>query len=107
MPEAPIVCRLDAFGPRERERHAELSREVRARVLEVGELERGLSFVFAEDPVFSRRLIEWITLERRCCPFLEFELRLGDAREPVVLCLTGAEGVKEFLASELSPEAIS
>ena len=102
-PDGPIACRLDAFGPRERKRHAALSRELRARVQAVEELPRGLAFRFAEDPDFSRRLVEWVSLERRCCPFLEFELQLGEGDEPLVLRLTGGEGVKGFLAAELGP----
>lgn len=105
-PDVPIVCRLDAFGPRERERHTALSREVRARVDAVEDLPRGLAFRFAEDPGFSRRLIEWVALERRCCPFLEFELVLGEEGEPVILRLTGGEGVKDFLAAEIAPERV-
>lgn len=106
MPDAPVVCRLDAFGPRDRERHAALAREVRSRAEGAEPLPRGFAFRFPDDPGFSRRLVEWVALERRCCPFLEFELVLGDEGEPVILRLTGGPGVKEFLAAELAPQRV-
>jgi hypothetical protein len=47
---------------------------------------------------------EWITLERRCCSFLTFELDWAE-RDGVVLSLTGGSGVKAFLATQLSQKA--
>src|SRR5262245_56911862 len=104
----PIACRLDAFRPGERARHADLTDELRTRVRARRELPRGYAFEFGNDPAFSRRLIEWMALERRCCPFLEFELELGEAADPVQLRLTGGPGIKEFLAEEISfrPHAV-
>ncbi|MGH9369453.1 MAG: hypothetical protein ACRD3M_17500 [Thermoanaerobaculia bacterium] len=100
-PDAPLVCRLDALGPRDRERHAELSRQLRSRICSLEELPRGFAFRFPEeDPGLAESLVEWVALDRRCCPFLEFELLLGRKCEPVILRLTGREGTKEFLAAE-------
>ena len=45
------------------------------------------------------RLAEWVTLEQRCCPFLDFSLETG--RDGVMLRLTGPEGTPEFLREEL------
>ena len=43
---------------------------------------------------------EWVGLERRCCPFVEFSLewRLDDS---VWVRLTGPPGAKEVLAAEM------
>jgi hypothetical protein len=46
-------------------------------------------------------LAEWIELERRCCPFLEFKIELPAAGASIVLHLSGGEGVKEFLSTAL------
>ena len=101
-----FVCRLDALTPPERARHAALTEELRARARWIQEIPYGYAFRFPDDPAFSRRLVEWVALERRCCPFLEFEILLGEEGEPVILRLTGAEGVKTFLAEELALERV-
>lgn len=99
--EARPACRREALAPADRARHAALTEELRSGARSVEELPRGYAFRFPDDPPLSRRLVEWMALERRCCPFLEFEIVLGEAGEPVVLRLTGGQGVKEFLADEL------
>lgn len=99
--EKPPACRLDALAPADRARHAALTEELRSAARSVEELSRGYAFRFSDDSALARRVIEWVALERRCCPFLEFEIVLGATGEPVILRLTGGEGVKEFLAEEL------
>jgi len=47
---------------------------------------------------------EWITLERRCCPFLDLGLDWS-ASNRVSLTLTGGPGVKTFLAEQLARTA--
>jgi hypothetical protein len=46
------------------------------------------------------QLVEWIELERRCCPFFGFEVHWDRKNEPVWLYLTGPEGVKDFILDE-------
>ncbi len=101
-----LLCRLNALTPSDRERHAALSEELRSGARWIQELPRGYAFRFPDDRSVTRRVIEWVALERRCCPFLEFEILLGEEGEPVILRLTGRDGVKEFLASELSLERV-
>ena len=43
---------------------------------------------------------EFISFERRCCPFLSFQISLNESDEAVTVQLTGRDGVKEFLAAE-------
>jgi len=100
--ESPIVCRLDALSPQDRMRHAALAGRIGPSARRIEELPGGYAFQFPDDPSLSRTVLEWVALERRCCPFLEFEIVLGDEGEPVVLRLTGREGVKAFLEKELS-----
>jgi hypothetical protein len=40
--------------------------------------------------------------ERRCCPFLSFDLTLPAGRDTLVLALTGPDGTRDFLNMELS-----
>ena len=96
-----LACRLDALSAEERVRHRDLTEELTRRARWVQEIPCGYALRFPDDPALSRRVIDWVALERRCCPFLEFEILLGEEGEPVILRLTGADGVKEFLAAEL------
>ena len=102
--DAPLVCRLDALTKPERARHAGLVRRLAASVRSVQELPRGFALRFADEDALSDRLVEWMALERRCCPFLEIDLLFGDPGEALLLRVTGrADGAKEFLEAELAP----
>lgn len=71
---------------------------MKAAARERRELPDGYAIAFAADPQLFRDLAEWITLERRCCPFLTLGLEWS-ADDVVWLRLTGGPGVKEFLAT--------
>lgn len=97
----PLACRLDALDSGERERHAQLFRELAASVAEVEELPDGLAIRFPSKPYIFLRLAEWMELERACCPFLEFGLIFENRVPTMRLELRGPEGVKDFLRAEL------
>ena len=99
--ETPLVCRLDALTVPERKRYGDLTAELAASIRRVEELPRGWAFRFSDDPALPPRLVEWMAYERRCCPFLEFELVFAEGHEPAILRLTGPKGVKGFLAHEI------
>jgi hypothetical protein len=44
---------------------------------------------------------EFISLERVCCSFFHFDLEVGQSDEPLWFRITGGNGVKEFLKTEL------
>ena len=50
--------------------------------------------------ISTGQLVEWVELERQCCPFFGFEVRWEGKNGPVWLRLTGPEGVKEFILNE-------
>ncbi|HSD72042.1 MAG TPA: hypothetical protein VLE54_04590 [Thermoanaerobaculia bacterium] len=97
----PLACRLDALDSAERERHAQLFRELAASVADVEELPDGLAIRFPSKPYVFLRLAEWMELERACCPFLEFGLIFENRVPTMRLELRGPEGVKDFLRAEL------
>ena len=51
--------------------------------------------------ISTGKLVEWIELERQCCPFFGFEIRWEGKNDLVWLHLTGREGIKEFILEEL------
>ncbi len=97
--QSPIACNLKALTPAERSHHAELGRKLRAAAVEIRELSNGLSFRFSAGIRLSE-LAAWIEAERKCCPFLDFTIRLECEGGPVELALTGRDGVKELLLRE-------
>jgi hypothetical protein len=97
----PLVCRLDGLTVDERARHAELGAEMKQTVLGVADLADGWVLRFPDERRLFLRIAEWITLERLCCPFLDFALALDRGLGEARLHLTGGEGVKQFLKSEL------
>jgi hypothetical protein len=101
---ASFVCRLDALTPGERARHAELTARLVDSVRRVEALPNGWALSFDDGDDVGGRLVEWMARERRCCPFLDFDIRLGGDGEPAVLRLTGAPGVRDFIAAELGLE---
>ena len=100
MPDtSPLVCNMEALQPAERERHAILTRELREHCTSTMAIDQGYTLALEVDTDGFMRLAEWVTLEQRCCPFLDFSLEAG--RDGVLLRLTGPEGTPEFLREEL------
>jgi hypothetical protein len=93
----PIACSLTAMTKAQRKRHTFLREQMQKGVQEVKELPDGYAFRFAADAKTIVNLAEFISLERLCCPFFQFELAVGGGNQPAWLRLTGGAGVKEFL----------
>jgi len=100
MQDLPVACSLT--GPELQERRSRLLEKVAAAMQEVKELENGFAYRFPPDEDWIQVLANLIALERQCCPFLEFDLRLGPGQGPIWLELTGPEGAKEFLTTLFS-----
>ena len=99
---SPIGCQLGVFDLEESERYKSLREGMRSAIEEMKELPDGFAFRYPSDPTVIVNLAEWITLERRCCSFFNFALGVEPDDGPVWLSLTGGEGVKEFLQTEIS-----
>ena len=99
MTDLPVVCTLSE-GERQKRRTQVLDR-VFARVQETRALDDGYSLRFAADEALLAELMELIQLERQCCAFLRFRLTVEPGGGPVWLELTGPEGTKAFLESQI------
>src|SRR5881397_932057 len=95
--DSPIICNLNALTPAERTEHATLTKRLAASVVRVEEVEGGYRIHLSPD-LAPGELLQWVDAERRCCPFLDFEIRLARENSGRWLQLTGREGVREFLA---------
>jgi hypothetical protein len=96
-----LECRLDIFDGPEKLRYEALREELEAGVEEIRELAEGYAARLRPDPALFRQVAEWITLERRCCPFLGLGLNWSEG-DALWLSLTGGPGVKAFLAGMLA-----
>jgi hypothetical protein len=85
----------------QRKRHSILVRDLLPKHLEMKELPDGYAFRFPCDPVLFTGLSELASLEQLCCPFLTITIELQRDQGPTWLKLTGKDGVKDFLRTEL------
>ncbi len=102
---SPLACRLDAISAADRPRYNELRKMLAAAVVGKRELPSGLALQIATDRLALAQLAEWISLERKCCPFFDFGIEVARESGPVWLSLTGRDGVKAFLAQAFSESA--
>ncbi|HEV2171467.1 MAG TPA: hypothetical protein VGR40_10985 [Candidatus Binatus sp.] len=100
--EIPIACDLDAISASDRARYNELRAMLAAAAAGKRELPDGIAIKIATDRMTLAQLAEWISHERKCCPFMDFRIEVGSNSGPVWLSLTGRLGVKEFLSHALT-----
>jgi hypothetical protein len=100
--ESPLACDLDAISVGDRTRYGELRRMIAAAITGQRELSHGIAVQIATECMALGQLAEWISFERKCCPFLEFRIDIAPKSGTVWLSLTGRAGVKEFLAQALA-----
>lgn len=100
MTALPVACSLST--PELREREQTVLAKIRAQVREVRGLDSGYALRFDPEDAVLADLATLIDLERRCCPFLRFELQVLPANGPIWLELTGPEGTRDFLRTILN-----
>lgn len=69
-----------------------------AQVNEVAELADGYGYRFDDVDPWVAAIQEFVAAERRCCPFLAFEIAFAPHGGPVWLRLRGSPRVKAFIA---------
>ena len=95
-----FTCRIDTLDRHQRLRQQELLALMRRSAKSQDELTDGYAFRLPADPVLFQQAAEWVSLERRCCPFVQFALEWNED-DSVWVRFTGAPGVKEFLAAAI------
>ena len=97
MSNLPIACHLT--NSELQERRQTVLAKLHDAVVEVQELTDGYRYSFSSEGNRFKELAEMIDLERHCCPFLEFNLKVAAGGGPLHLEITGPEGTKDFLLS--------
>lgn len=92
----PLVCVPDAIPAAKRRAHFRLIRELFENEAEDRiDVPGGYQFRFPATSFDA--LSRFLSNERRCCPFLSFELTVEPADRPIRLKITGPDGTREFL----------
>lgn len=98
--ETPLVCDLSVLDPPTRAAHLALAAALFGdAVQDRQELSNGYAFQFASADY--QGVVAFIANERRCCPFIRFELDIAANDGPVIMRMTGRPGVKASIAAEL------
>jgi hypothetical protein len=104
--QSPLACNLDAISASDRPRYNELRRMLAASAIGKRELPAGIAIQISVERIALAQLAEWISFERKCCPFIEFKIDVAPESGPVWLSLTGRTGVKEFLSQAFSSPTV-
>ena len=94
-----LNCKLTTRELQERKRT--VLRSLKAQIVEKKELEDGYAFKYPGTDKILDELIEFIKIERACCNFFVFGLSISGDQSETWLKLTGPEGVKKFISTEL------
>lgn len=96
----PIACDLSVFRPEEREQLEGLTAEIFSAVEGVRELPNGYAFQLPETFPLAK-IAEFITHDKRCCPFVEHGMIVDPRGGSVWLSMTGSEEIKAFVVVEI------
>ena len=99
-----LVCVPNAIAWADRAAHFALAKELFCeRAQERAVLDNGYAFQFAPDAL--EKVNRFIANERKCCPFMSFELTIAADSAPLWLRMTGPEGTRAVLDAELGLQA--
>ena len=96
-PAVPLACDLKAFQPEERKQWRTLLDQLTSAVLEARELKDGYALHVNTRRMSVVEVAKWVDLERKCCPFFDFQVDVHGDDGTLWLSLQGREGVKQFI----------
>lgn len=99
--EITVACCHTVFTKEQRVEYKSIWSELETRRLGITELENGYQYQFPGDAETLWLINEWVSMERKCCPFLTFSVIARNEMEPILLQLTGDEQGKEFLRTDI------
>ncbi len=97
----PLACVPDAIPAEERSDHFARARKLFLQLAkERKDLAGGYEFRF--DASSLTEVSRFIENERKCCPFMTFELEVAPDLGPLWLSMTGPDGTRDVLDAELN-----
>jgi hypothetical protein len=100
VPSAHYACNIDGIPLQERTQYRQLFEALLGAIDEKRELPDGYAFRIKGERITTGQLVEWINLERQCCPFFGFQILWEPENGPLWLRLTGRQEVKDFILDE-------
>jgi|SRR5690606_2365717 len=94
-----ISCKLTS--PELQKRKETVIASLKQQILIKKELQNGYAFKFQGTDKVLDELTEFIKTERECCDFFTFAISVSGDKSEAWLELTGADGAKDFIISEL------
>lgn len=94
-----LSCKLTT--PELRERKETVIASLKQQIIEKKELKNGFAFKFLGTDEVLDELTEFIKTERECCNFFTFAISVSGDKSEAWLELTGADGAKDFITTEL------
>lgn len=94
-----LACRL--VGKELAQRKAVVAGELLQHVEAITELPGRYELSFPAGERWAERVLEFVRLERQCCPFVRFEIAIEPNDGPATLRLCGGDDVKQFVRTEL------
>lgn len=94
-----IACKLTSAELRHRKETVIAS--LKKQVIEKKETASGYAFKFSGSDKIVDELAEFVKTERVCCDFFTFHLSIAGDSSEAWLEMTGPEGTKDFIVSEL------
>lgn len=96
-----IACVPDAIDAADRESHFELARTLLSSCTTSREtLSNGLAFRLP--PNSLEAVARLVSNERKCCPFMTFDIKVEPNGGAVLLSMTGPTGTREVIEAELA-----
>jgi hypothetical protein len=96
-----LACLPGAIPAAERQAHFSLARKLfHERAEERATLPNGYAIRFCPDALEA--VARFVANERKCCPFMSFEVTLAPESGPLWLRMTGPEGTRSVLDAELN-----
>lgn len=96
-----FTCNMNALGDEQRGRYKTILGKLNQARQEARELRDGYAFRFEAESELIKDAAEFVTYERLCCPFFDFELAIRRKDNALWLRLRGEdESIKEFIRAE-------
>lgn len=99
-PNPVLACNMKAISSTERVRYHALTANIKSAVRLQSELREGFSWDLDGKKTTMIEVAEWMSMERRCCPFLTLQIEATGDGSDFKVKLLGPDGVKAFLQSE-------
>lgn len=79
------------------ERVTMLKEELFTDEVETEELEDGYLFFFEDEGEVATKLLDFLDIEKQCCPFFKFDLSILPFKQGMALKISGGPRVKSFI----------